>query len=58
MIIIIIIIVVIIIIIITYLLTLLEYLTSALNDGLSLEFEGQQVSSNLQDTSHNSGRSQ
>ena len=50
-----IIIIIIIIIIIRY---SLELLTSALADGLSLEFEWQQVSSSLQDSSHYSGRSQ
>ena len=38
--------------------TPLEFFTSALADGLSLEFERQQVSSCLQDTSQYSGRSQ
>ena len=37
---------------------LLELFTSALADGLSLEFEWQQVSSSLQDSSQYSGRSQ
>ena len=36
----------------------LEFFTSAIADGLSLEFEWQQVSSSLQDTSQYSGRSQ
>ena len=36
----------------------LEFITSALADGLSLEFEWQQVSSSLQDSSQYSGRSQ
>ena len=36
----------------------LEFLTSTLADGLSLEFEWQQVSSSLQDSSQYSGRSQ
>ena len=36
----------------------LEFFTSALADGLSLEFEWQQVSSSLQDSSQYSGRSQ
>ena len=35
-----------------------EFLTPALADGLSLEFELQQVSSSLQDSSQYSGRSQ
>ena len=38
--------------------TLLEFFISALVDGLSLEFEWQQVSSSLQDSSKYSGRSQ
>ena len=38
--------------------TLLEFFTSALTDGLTLEFEWQQVSSSLQDSSHGSGCSQ
>ena len=36
----------------------IEFFTSALADGLSLEFEGQQVSSNLQDFAQYSGRPQ
>ena len=36
----------------------LEFFTSALADGLSLEFEWQQVSSSLLDSSQYSGRSQ
>ena len=40
------------------LLLLLEFFTPALADGLSLEFEWQQVSSSLQDSSQYSGRSQ
>ena len=36
----------------------LEFFTSALADGLSLEYEWQQVSSSLQDSSQYSGRSQ
>ena len=36
----------------------LEFLTSANADGLSLEFEWQQVSLSLQDSSQYSGRSQ
>ena len=36
----------------------LEFFTSALGDGLSLEFEWQQVSSSLQDSSQYSGHSQ
>ena len=52
---IIIIIIIIVIIIIVY---SLEFFTSALADGLSLEFEWQQVSSSLQDSSQYSGRSQ
>ena len=35
-----------------------EFFTSVLADGLSLEFEWQQVSSSLQDSSQYSGRSQ
>ena len=35
----------------------LEFFTSVLADGLSLEFELQQVSSSLQDSSQDSGRS-
>ena len=35
-----------------------EFFTSALVDGLSLEFEWQQISSSLQDYSQYSGRSQ
>ena len=38
--------------------TLLEFFTSAVADGLSLEFEWQQVSSSLQNSSQYSGRSQ
>ena len=38
--------------------TPLEFFTPALADGLSLEFERQQVSSSLQDTSQYCGRSQ
>ena len=38
--------------------TPLEFLTSVLADGFSLEFEWQQVSSSLQDSSQDSGRSQ
>ena len=34
-----------------------EFFTSALDDGPSLEFKWQQVSSNLQDSSQYSGRS-
>ena len=49
------IIIIIIIIIIVY---PLEFFISALVDRLSLEFEGQQVSSSLQDSSQYSGRSQ
>ena len=56
MIIIIAIIIIIIIIIITT--TPREFFTTALADGLSLEFERQQVSSSLQDFSQYSGRSQ
>ena len=40
------------------LLLLLEFFTSALADGFSLEFEFQQVFSSLQDSSQYSGRSQ
>ena len=36
----------------------LEFFTSALADGLSLEIERQQVSSSLQDSSQYSGRFQ
>ena len=36
----------------------LEFFTSVLTDALSLEFEWQQVSSSLQDSSQYSGRSQ
>ena len=36
----------------------LEFSPSAFADGLSLEFEWQQVSSSLRDSSPNSGRSQ
>ena len=36
----------------------LEFFTSALTDSLSLEFEWQQVSSSLQDSSKYSGHSQ
>ena len=38
--------------------TPLEFFTSVLADGFSLEFEWQQVSSSLQDSSHYSGRPQ
>ena len=38
--------------------TPLEFFTSVLADGFSLEFEWQQVSSSLQDTSQYSGRPQ
>ena len=37
--------------------TPLEFFTSVLADGFSLEFEWQQVSSSLQDSSRDSGRS-
>ena len=37
--------------------TPLEFFTSVLADGFSLEFEWQQVSSSLQDSSQDSGRS-
>ena len=37
--------------------TLLEFFTSALTDGFPLEFEWAQVSSSLQDSSQDSGRS-
>ena len=43
---------------ITLLFTPLEFFTSVLPDGFSLEFERQQVSSSLQDSSQDSGRSQ
>ena len=36
----------------------LEFFTSALADGLSLEFEWQQVSASLLDSSQYAGRSQ
>ena len=49
---------IIIIIIIIIIIYSLEFFTSALADGLSLEFECQQVSSSLQDSSQYSGRSQ
>ena len=42
----------------TLLLLLLEFFTSAYADGLLLEFEWQQVSSSLHDSSQYSGRSQ
>ena len=41
-----------------FLFALLEFLTSVLSDGFSLEFVWQQVSSSLQDSSQYSGRSQ
>ena len=47
----------IIIIINSIIITPLELFTSVLADGFSLEFEWQQVSSSLQDTSQHSGRS-
>ena len=47
-----------IIIIIIIIIHSLELFTSALADGFSLESEWQQVSSNLQDSSQYSGRSQ
>ena len=40
-----------------YYLTPLEFFPSVLADGFSLEFEWQQVSSSLQDSSPDSGRS-
>ena len=46
------------IIIIVIFFTPLEFFTSVLADGFSLEFEWQQVSSSLQDSSPYSGRSQ
>ena len=49
---------VIIIIIIIIIIFSLEFFISALADGLSLEFEWQQVSSSHQDSSQYSGRSQ
>ena len=55
---IIIIIIVIIFFIIIIIIYSLEFFTSALADGLSLEFEWQQNSSSLQDSSPYSGRSQ
>ena len=47
-----------IIIVFILLFTPLEFFASVLADGLSLEFEGQQVSSSLQDSSQYSGHSQ
>ena len=47
-----------IIIVLLLLFTLLEFFTSVLADGFSLESEWQQVSSSLQDSSHDSGCSQ
>ena len=47
-----------IIIIIIIIIYSLEFSTLALADGFSLEFEWQQVSSSLQDSSQYSGRSQ
>ena len=41
-----------------FIILLIEFFTSALADGLSLESEWQQVSSSLQDSSRDSGRSQ
>ena len=49
---------IIIIIIIIIIIYSWEFFTSALADGLSLEFEWQQVSSSLQDSSQYSGRFQ
>ena len=43
---------------VTLLFTPLEFFTSVLTDGFSLEFEWQQVSSSLQDSPQYSGRSQ
>ena len=43
---------------ITTIANLLEFFASELADGLSLEFEWQQVSSSLQDSSQYSDRSQ
>ena len=45
-------------VILLLLFTPLEFFTLAFADGLSLEFERQQVSSSLQDSSQYSGRSQ
>ena len=45
------------IVIIIIIIYTLEFFTSALADGLSLEFEWEQVSSSLQDSSRYSGRS-
>ena len=45
------------IIIIIIIIIPLEFFTSVLADGFSLEFEWQQVSSSLQDSSQDSGRS-
>ena len=47
-----------ILLLLSLLLTPLEFFTSALTDGFSLEFEWQQVSSSLQDSSQYSSRSQ
>ena len=55
---IIIIIIIIVMIIIIIIINYLEFFTSALADGLSMESERQQVPSNLQDSSQYSGRSQ
>ena len=49
---------IIIIIIIIIIIHSLEFFTSVLGDGFSLEFEWQQVSSSLLDSSQYSGRSQ
>ena len=49
-------IIIIIIIIIVIIIIPLEFLTSVLADGFSVEFEWQQVSSSLQDSSQYSGR--
>ena len=45
-------------VLLSLLFTTLEFFTSVLADGLSLEFEWQQVSSSLQDSSQYSGRTQ
>ena len=46
------------VIIIIIIIILVEFFTSTLADGISLEFEWQQVSSSLQDSSQYSDRSQ
>ena len=54
----IIIIIIVIIINVVIIVTNWDFFTLALDDGLSLEFERQQVSSSLQDSSQYSGQSQ